>query len=270
MGHRRSLSLAVLMVALAATLLAGCCSKCSKCPFAKPQVQRHGAVIAIPTESIAEYKQLHADTWPGVLKTIDKANIHNYSIYLGEVAPGEHYLFAYSEYTGRNYKADMAKIAEGQDHAGVVEAHRPAAKAPADEEGGRVVGPVGGGVPSYRPGVQEERHQVATRLDHRHAREEHPRLHADARGGLARRPGGHRQGQHPQLLHLPGPDQARRVPAVQLLRVRRRRLQGRHGGHGRRGDQDLVDATPTRSRSACPARPKASSGKTMEEVFHTN
>jgi L-rhamnose mutarotase len=111
MGHRRHLSLAVLMVALAAILPAGCCSICSKCPFARPQVERHGAVIGIPAESIPEYKKLHADTWPGVLKAIDKAHIHDYSIYLGEVAPGEHYLFAYSEYTGRNYKADMARIA---------------------------------------------------------------------------------------------------------------------------------------------------------------
>ncbi|MBM4027669.1 MAG: L-rhamnose mutarotase, partial [Planctomycetes bacterium] len=56
-------------------------------------MQRHGAVIAIPAENIAEYKKLHAATWPGVLQMIDKANIDNYSIYLGEAAPGEHYLF---------------------------------------------------------------------------------------------------------------------------------------------------------------------------------
>lgn len=77
---------------------------------ATPKVQRHGAVIAIPKESIAEYKQLHAATWPGVLRMINKSNIHNYSIYLGEVAPEQHYLFAYSEYTGRNFDADMAKM----------------------------------------------------------------------------------------------------------------------------------------------------------------
>ncbi len=112
MGYGRSVRLVVLAAVLAAILPAGCCSKCLRCPFARPQVQRHGAVIAIPAASIAEYKKLHADTWPGVLKAIDKANIHNYSIYLGEAAPGEHYLFSYSEYTGRDYKADMARIAK--------------------------------------------------------------------------------------------------------------------------------------------------------------
>ena len=73
-------------------------------------VQRHGAVIGIPKESIAEYKRLHAATWPGVLRMIDKTNIHNYSIYLGEVGPNQDYLFAYYEYTGKNFDADTAKM----------------------------------------------------------------------------------------------------------------------------------------------------------------
>lgn len=115
MKGRWSVSLAVLMVTTV-LLVGGCCSMCprsSTCPFAaKTGVQRHGQVIGIPSESIPEYKRLHADVWPGVLKMIDKANIDNYSIYLGEAAPGEHYLFAYYEYTGKDFEADMAKMKE--------------------------------------------------------------------------------------------------------------------------------------------------------------
>ena len=102
----------LVLVALTMLLPAGCCSTCprSGCPFAKPKIQRYGSVIGIPEASIAEYKKLHADTWPGVLKMIDQAHIDNYSIYLGEVAPGEHYLFSYYEYTGKDFDADMAKM----------------------------------------------------------------------------------------------------------------------------------------------------------------
>ncbi len=100
MSERRISTTASSLV-LGVALLSGC---------ATHAVQRHGAVIAIPKESIAEYKELHAATWPGVLKTIDKSNIHNYSIYLGEVTPDQNYLFAYYEYTGKNFDADMARM----------------------------------------------------------------------------------------------------------------------------------------------------------------
>ncbi len=99
-GKRVSGAVAALVLGM--VLLAGCSSQ--------RQVQRQGAVIAIPKEHIAEYKQLHAQTWPGVLKMIDKAHIHNYSIYLGEPAPNQYYLFSYEEYTGNNLKADMNRM----------------------------------------------------------------------------------------------------------------------------------------------------------------
>jgi L-rhamnose mutarotase len=99
---RKRVSGAAAALVLGVVLLAGCASQ--------KQVQRQGAVIALPKENIAEYKKLHAETWPGVLKMIDKAHIHNYSIYLGEVAPDQYYLFAYDEYTGSNLQADMARM----------------------------------------------------------------------------------------------------------------------------------------------------------------
>lgn len=107
----RNGKIAILSLAtLCLVTLCGCCST-SKCPFSsKSKIQRHGSVIAIPQASIPEYKKLHADAWPGVLKMIDKAHIDNYSIYLGEVSPGEHYLFSYYEYTGKDFDADMARM----------------------------------------------------------------------------------------------------------------------------------------------------------------
>jgi len=78
---------------------------------AQRQVTRYGSVIGIKKENIKEYKRLHADCWPGVLEMIKQCNIQNYSIYLGEVAPDEFYLFSYFEYAGSDFEKDMAKMA---------------------------------------------------------------------------------------------------------------------------------------------------------------
>ena len=69
-------------------------------------MQRFGQVIGIKKERLKEYTELHANTWPDVLKKIEECNIRNYSIY--------HYgdlLFAYMEYHGDDFEADMAKMA---------------------------------------------------------------------------------------------------------------------------------------------------------------
>jgi L-rhamnose mutarotase len=75
---------------------------------AQQRVKRYGNVIGLRPEKLKEYKELHADVWPGVLKMIKECNIHNYSIYLGELEEGKYYLFSYFEYTGDDFKADMA------------------------------------------------------------------------------------------------------------------------------------------------------------------
>jgi L-rhamnose mutarotase len=63
-------------------------------------------VIGLKPEAEEEYKRYHAAAWPAVLETIRRCNIRNYSIYLHN-----HMLFAYFEYHGEDYAADMAQMA---------------------------------------------------------------------------------------------------------------------------------------------------------------
>lgn len=69
-------------------------------------MRRYGLAIGLKPDAIEEYKAYHADVWPEVLQTIAKCNIRNYSIFLNDGV-----LFAYFEYHGTDYKADMAKMA---------------------------------------------------------------------------------------------------------------------------------------------------------------
>lgn len=69
-------------------------------------MKRFGSVIKINPEKLNEYKKIHANIWPEVAKMITECNIVNYSIY-----HKDGYLFSYFEYIGKNYKADMEKMA---------------------------------------------------------------------------------------------------------------------------------------------------------------
>jgi L-rhamnose mutarotase len=71
---------------------------------------RYGTVTGLKPEKIADYKKLHAAAWPAVLKKISECNIKNYSIYLKEI-DGKPYLFSYFEYAGKDFAADMKKMA---------------------------------------------------------------------------------------------------------------------------------------------------------------
>ena len=71
-------------------------------------MQRMGLVLGIKPEAIAEYKRVHAAVWPEVLDLISDCNIRNYTIFLKEP---DNLLFAYYEYHGSDYAADMAKMA---------------------------------------------------------------------------------------------------------------------------------------------------------------
>ncbi|HVA90109.1 MAG TPA: L-rhamnose mutarotase [Chloroflexota bacterium] len=69
-------------------------------------MQRKGMLIGVRSEAIEEYERIHQEVWPEVLATIHACNIRNYSIFRIE-----NMLFAYYEYHGEDYKADMAKMA---------------------------------------------------------------------------------------------------------------------------------------------------------------
>ena len=71
-------------------------------------MKRMGAMVRLKAEHVAEYKAAHRDTWPGVLAQIGRSNIRNYSIFLREP---ENVMFAYFEYHGTDYAADMARMA---------------------------------------------------------------------------------------------------------------------------------------------------------------
>ena len=69
-------------------------------------MQRYGSVIKLRPEKLAEYKELHVNVWPDVLKMIRDCNIRNYSIYYKDG-----FLFSYFEYHGEDFATDMKKMA---------------------------------------------------------------------------------------------------------------------------------------------------------------
>ena len=69
-------------------------------------MQRYGQIIGVKPEQTEAYERIHAAVWPEVLATIRACNIRNYTIFRhGQL------LFAYFEYVGDDYAADMAKMA---------------------------------------------------------------------------------------------------------------------------------------------------------------
>ena len=69
-------------------------------------MKRYGQVIGVKTDRLEEYKAYHADVWLEVLQMIRDCNIRNYSIFYRDGL-----LFAYFEYVGDDFDADMAKMA---------------------------------------------------------------------------------------------------------------------------------------------------------------
>jgi L-rhamnose mutarotase len=69
-------------------------------------MRRFGQLIGLKADQIEAYERLHADVWPDVLAMISACNIRNYSIF----RHGEQ-LFAYFEYVGDDFEADMVKMA---------------------------------------------------------------------------------------------------------------------------------------------------------------
>lgn len=73
------------------------------------KVQRYSMITRLHANKVSDYKALHANVWPDVLKQISACHIRNYSIYLKQV-DSTWYLFSYFEYTGPDFNADMEKM----------------------------------------------------------------------------------------------------------------------------------------------------------------
>ena len=69
-------------------------------------MRRYGQIIGLKPDQIEAYERLHAAVWPAVLATISACHIRNYTIFRHSEL-----LFAYFEYIGDDYAADMAKMA---------------------------------------------------------------------------------------------------------------------------------------------------------------
>ncbi len=71
-------------------------------------MRRYAQVIQLRPEFEEEYVRYHAEEnrWPGVMATIESCGIRNYSIFLRNGV-----LFAYFEYHGWDFEADMHKMA---------------------------------------------------------------------------------------------------------------------------------------------------------------
>ncbi len=88
---------------LALLCLAGCATT-HKSP------RRFAWVTGLKPEKAAYYEQLHAAPWPAVNRMLKECHIQNFSIHKREI-DGKVYLFAYLEYTGDDFDADMKKMA---------------------------------------------------------------------------------------------------------------------------------------------------------------
>ena len=76
------------------------------------KVLRFGMVIGLRDECKDAYVELHRS--PGVRELLREANIRNFSIFLHRLPDGKLYEFAYYEYVGHDYKADMEKLAASE------------------------------------------------------------------------------------------------------------------------------------------------------------
>ncbi|MDQ0595788.1 L-rhamnose mutarotase [Streptomyces canus] len=69
-------------------------------------MKRIAQTIRLRPERREEYLTLHAVVWPGVEAALHRANVRNYTIFRHHDV-----LFAYFEYHGDDFEADMAAIA---------------------------------------------------------------------------------------------------------------------------------------------------------------
>ena len=70
-----------------------------------------GQVGRLKKDRIEEYEALHANPWPHVLQLIHDCNLRNYSIFRQDDL-----VFAYFEYVGEDFDADMEKMAADEEN----------------------------------------------------------------------------------------------------------------------------------------------------------
>ena len=70
-------------------------------------MQRFGQVIAVKPEKLEDYIYWHQNPWPEVNAMIQACHIQNYSIFHHNGL-----LFAYFEYDGDDFEADMDKMSQ--------------------------------------------------------------------------------------------------------------------------------------------------------------
>ena len=70
-------------------------------------MRRFGQVIGVKPDRIDDYEAIHAAVWPEVLELIHRSNIRNYSIFRDGTT-----LFAYFEYVGTDFEADMRAMSD--------------------------------------------------------------------------------------------------------------------------------------------------------------
>ena len=69
-------------------------------------MRRFGQRIGVRPDQIDKYERVHAEVWPEVVEQIHRSSIRNYSIFRDGTS-----LFAYFEYVGEDFEADMAAMA---------------------------------------------------------------------------------------------------------------------------------------------------------------
>jgi len=70
-----------------------------------------GQVGRLKKDMIEEYEALHANPWPHILQLIRDCNLRNYSIFRQDDL-----VFAYFEYVGEDFDADMEKMAADEEN----------------------------------------------------------------------------------------------------------------------------------------------------------
>jgi L-rhamnose mutarotase len=72
-------------------------------------MRRFGRVIGLREDQAEAYRALHAG--PGVRDLLTAYNLRNFNIFIHRLPDGKIYEFAYVEYVGDDYEADMKRLA---------------------------------------------------------------------------------------------------------------------------------------------------------------